>query len=123
MNTKNSKRSNFGGWGLYLIFILSIVVLWWTMGNGNESTDMTKAQFALAVQTGQVEAVQISQNTEVPTGNVTILMVDSTKRTMYVSDVNEIQGIMDACGFTNYYCTNVPQKSWLESFLPYLIIF
>ena len=105
------------------MFILAIVILWWSMSNSSQSTDITKAQFALALQAQQVDAVKISQNAEVPTGNVTILMKDETKRTMYVSDVNEIQVMMDSYGFDNYYCTNVPQKSWLESFLPYLAIF
>ena len=112
-----------GGWSLYLIFILTIVILWWTMGGDNQKTTMTKAEFALMLQGGQITSVQISQNPEVPTGNVTALLLDETKRTMYVSDVNEIQQMMDELKFQNYYCTNVPQKSWLENILPYLIIF
>ena len=123
MNTKQKRNSNMGGWSLYLVFILAIVILWWTMGTGNEKTTMTKAEFELALLAGQVEAVQVSQNTEVPTGSVTVLLKDTNKYNMYVSDVNEIQQMMDEIGFDNYYCTNVPQKSWLESFLPYLIIF
>lgn len=123
MNTKSSKNSNFGGWSLYLIFILAIVILWWSMGNNNQPTSMTKAEFILALQAEQVDAVKIVQNAQVPTGNLTVLMKDETTKTMYVSDVNEMQDIMEANGFGNYYCVNVPQKSWLESFLPYLIIF
>lgn len=123
MNTKSKKSNNFGGWGLYLVFVLAFIVLWWNAGNNTQPTNVTKIEFAAMLQAGQVEAVQISQNAEVPTGNVTVLLKDETKKTMYVSDVNEIQQMMDKYGFGNYYCTNVPQKSWLESFLPYLIIF
>ncbi len=123
MNTKSNKSRNFGGWSLYLIFILAIVILWWSAGNENKPTNMTKAEFVAALQANEVDAVKISQNTEVPTGNLTILMKDEKTRTMYVSDVNEMQELMEAHGFTNFYCINVPQKTWLESFLPYLIIF
>jgi len=123
LNTKSSKSSNFGGWSLYLIFILAIIILWWSAGNDNKPTNMTKAEFVAALQAGQVDAVKISQNAEVPTGNLTILMKDESTRTMYVSDVNEMQKVMEDNGFGNFYCINVPQKSWLESFLPYLIIF
>ena len=112
-----------GGWSLYLVFILAIVILWWSMGNDTQRTTITKAEFATALQTGQVDAVQISQNAEVPTGSVSILLKDESRKNMYVSDVNEIQQLMETHGFQNYYCTNVPQKSWLESFLPYLAIF
>ena len=123
MNTKRRKSSNLGGWGLYLIFILAIVILWWGIGNDSKQTNMTKAEFVVALQAGQVDAVKISQNAEVPTGSLSVLLKDKTKKTMYVSDVNEIQQIMQNNGFGNFYCTNVPQKSWLESFMPYLIIF
>ena len=123
MNTKSNKSNNYGGWSLYLVFILAIIILWWTMGGDNQPTSMTKSEFVLMLQAEQITSVKVSQNAEVPTGNVTAILTDKSQKTMYVSDVNEIQQIMDAVGFKNYYCTNVPQKSWLESFLPYLIIF
>ena len=70
-----------------------------------------------------VDAVKISQNAEVPTGKLTVLMKDGTTRIMYVSDVNEAQQWMDDNGFRNYYCVNVPQKTWLDEILPLLIVF
>ena len=121
MNTKTNNRNYFGG-GLPLLLILGVLVIWWSLGNGNQTTSITKAEFVTALQEGKIDKVQISQNTEVPTGNVTVLYKDKTQKSMYVSDVNEIQEIMETNGFTNYKCTNVPQKSWLESFLPYLLI-
>ncbi len=121
MNTKTNNRNYFGG-GLPLLLILGVLVIWWSLGNDNLATKITKAEFVTALQEGKIEAVQISQNAEVPTGNVTVLYKDETEKYMYVSDVNEIQEIMETNGFTNYQCTNVPQKSWLESFLPYLLI-
>lgn len=121
MNTKTNNRNYFGG-GLPLLLILGVLVIWWSLGNGNQTTSITKAEFVTALQEGKIDKVQISQNAEVPTGNVTVLYKDKTQKSMYVSDVNEIQEIMETNGFTNYKCTNVPQKSWLESFLPYLLI-
>ena len=121
MNTKTNNRNNFGG-GLPLLLILGLLVIWWTLGNDNQAASITKAEFVTSLQEGKIEKVQISQNAEVPTGNVIVLFKDETQKSMYVSDVNEIQEIMEANGFTNYKCTNVPQKSWLESFLPYLLI-
>ena len=78
MNTKR-KNSNLGGWGLYLVFIIAIVVLWWTMGNDSQKTTMTKAEFVLVLEAQQVDAVQISQNTEVPTGRVSVILKDGKK--------------------------------------------
>ena len=111
MNTKTNNRNYFGG-GLPLLLILGVLVIWWSLGNGNQTTSITNAEFVTALQEGKIDKVQISQNTEVPTGNVTVLYKDKTQKSMYVSDVNEIQEIMETNGFTNYKCTNVPQKSW-----------
>ena len=80
MNTKSKKSNNFGGWGLYLVFVLAFIVLWWNAGNNTQQTNITKIEFAAMLQAGQVEAVQISQNAEVPTGNVTVLLKDETKK-------------------------------------------
>ena len=122
MNTK-SKNSGFNGWGLYMILILTFVLVWYSWQGNVQSTNITKAEFVVALQTGKVDAVKVTQNAEVPTGRLTILLDDETTKTMYVSNVNEIQELMDENGFGNYYCENVPQKSWLESLLPYLLIF
>lgn len=123
MNTKSNKNSNFGGWGLYLILILAVIAIWWSSSNGTQSTSITKGEFVTALAQGEVDAVKISQNAEVPTGSLTVLMKDDSTRTMYVSDVNDMQELMEHNGFYNFYCVNVPQKTWLESLLPYLIIF
>ena len=121
MNTKTNNRNYFGS-GLPLLLILGFLVIWWSVGNNNQTASMTKAEFVASLQEGKIESVQISQNTEVPTGNIIAVFKDETQKKMYVSDVNEIQDIMETNGFTNYKCTNVPQKSWLENFLPYLLI-
>jgi len=106
-----------------MILILTFVLVWYSWQGNVQSTNITKAEFVVALQTGKVDAVKVTQNAEVPTGRLTILLDDETTKTMYVSNVNEIQELMDENGFGNYYCENVPQKSWLESLLPYLLIF
>ena len=90
MNTKSFKSNNFGGWSLYLVFILAIIILWWTMGGDNQPTSMTKSEFVLMLQAEQITSVKVSQNAEVPTGNVTAILTDKSQKTMYVSDVNSL---------------------------------
>ena len=123
MNTKSKKNGFNGGWGLYLLFILTIVFVWYNSTNATQSTSINRTEFVSALLQDEVEAVKITQNAEVPTGMLTVIMQDDTTRTMYVSDVNEAQQLMDSCGFNNYYCTNVPQKTWLDEVLPMLIMF
>ena len=123
LNTKSKKNGFNGGWGLYLLFILTIVFVWYNSTNATQSTSINRTEFVSALLQDEVEAVKITQNAEVPTGMLTVIMQDDTTRTMYVSDVNEAQQLMDSCGFNNYYCTNVPQKTWLDEVLPMLIMF
>ena len=122
MNRK-TKKDSYGGWGLYVIFILAFVAIALSMNNAHKPTTITKAEFEVALEKELVKSVRVTQNPEVPTGNLTIIMKDETTNTMYVSDVNEMQDVMEGYGFNNFYCTNVPQKSWVENLLPYLLIF
>ena len=120
---KKTKNNGFGGWGLYVIFILSFIMIAYSMNNSNKPTTITKAEFEQALLGDQVKSVRVAQNAQVPTGSLTILMQDETTYSMYVSDVNEMQDMMEEYNFKNFYCANVPQKSWIETFLPYLLIF
>ena len=122
MNTKK-KNNDFQGWGLLITLVIVVLMLWLPRLNENQATSINKAELTTALLNQEVDAVKISQNAEVPTGRLTVLMKDKTTRTMYVSDVNEAQEWMDACGFNNYYCVNVPQKTWMDEILPLLIVF
>ena len=120
---KKSRRTGNSGWGLYALLILTIVLMWYVSTGASKGTSITKAEFIVALETGRVDAVKIAQNPQVPTGSLTILMEDDSTRTMYVSDVNEMQELMQERGFGNFQCVNVPQETWLEKIFPYLLIF
>ena len=122
MNTKK-KRNDFQGWGLFVTLIMIVMLVWLPSMNEKQTTSINRAELMRAISMDEVEAVKISQNVEVPTGKLTVLMEDDTTRIMYVSDVNEAQQWLDDNGFTNYYCVNVPQKTWLDEILPLLIVF
>lgn len=120
---KKTRKDSFSGFGIYLIFILAFVAIAFSLNNSHRPTTITKAAFEQALEKEQVKSVQVVQNPEVPTGYLNIIMKDETQNTMYVSDVNATQDMMEDYGFVNFYCTNVPQKSWIENILPYLLIF
>ena len=122
MNTKN-KNSLFSGFGMYVLLILAVILIWYVMTGQTKPTNITEAEFEIALQGGSVNAVKITQNKEVPTGSVIIQLTDKTQKIMYVSDVNEIQELMKTYNFTNYYCVDVPEESWLMTLLPYLLMF
>ena len=121
MNTKR-KNHSFQGWGMYVLLILSFVFVWYITTMPNKMTTITEAGFEAALESGNVEAVKITQNKEVPTGSVTIQMKDKSQAKLYVSDVNEIQELMKQHEFTNYALVDVPTESWLLKLLPYIMI-
>ena len=122
MNTK-SKNNGFSGFGMYALLILAVILIWYAVTGQTKPTSITEAEFEVALQTENVSTVKITQNKEVPTGSVTVLLKDETQKVMYVSDVNEIQELMKSYNFGNYYCVDVPEESWLMTLLPYLLIF
>ena len=122
LNTKK-KRNDFQGWGLFVTLVMIVMLVWLPSMNQKQTTSINRVELVQAIAKNEVEAVKISQNAEVPTGKLTILMEDDTTRMMYVSDVNEAQQWLEDNGFTNYYCVNVPQKTWLDEILPLLIVF
>ncbi len=122
MNTR-SKNNGFSGFGMYALLILAVILVWYALSGQTKQTSITEAEFEAALQAENVSAVKITQNKEVPTGSVTVLLKDETQKIMYVSDVNEIQELMKSYNFGNYYCADVPEESWLMQLLPYLLIF
>jgi len=122
LNTKK-KSNDFSGWGLLITLALLVLFVWLPSQNEKQATSINRAELAQALQDKEIDAIKISQNAEVPTGKLTILMKDDSTRVMYVSDVNEAQQWLEEFDFTNYYCSNVPQKTWLDEILPMLVVF
>ena len=118
-----SRNNGFQGFGVYLMLILVVILVWYVSTGTDNQTNITKAEFESALASDDVKSVKIIQNKEVPTGTVIILLEDKTQKQMNVSDINEIQTLMDSYEFDNYYCEDVPQESWLMSLLPYLLMF
>ena len=121
MNTK--KNNSFKGVGIYIFIILAVIVIWLWLGQNTTSNAYTKTDFEKALKKGNVVSVEVVQNREIPTGSLKIKMKDDKNEILYVSDVNEIQALMDEYKFTQYTCDDVPAESWIMTLLPYLLVF
>jgi cell division protease FtsH len=121
LNTK--KNSTFRGFSIYILLILAVILIWYVMGHNSTTNTYTRNQFEKALEEGSVASVTVVQNREIPTGSLQITYTNGQNYTLYVSDVNECQTIMDSYGFTQYSCEDVPAESWVMTLLPYLLIF
>ena len=121
MNTKN--RPRFGGFGVYAMLILLVIILWYTFTNNSTTSDFTQNNLWKAISEEKVVSIRVEQNREVPTGYLNIKLKDGSTERMYTSDVNEIQKELKEKDFTQFVVDDVPSESWIMTLLPYLLIF
>ena len=87
-----------------------------------QKEEYTYQQFEEDLNAKKVKSIEVSQNVEVPTGQVTVSMSDGEKESFYVTDVNEV--IQDAKTYEiTYKVDNVNRTGGiLTGVLPYCIV-
>ena len=82
-------------WTGYLVFCGILVVLFiYLSGNMPTRGAYTWQEFQTAVEQEQIEAVEIEQNREIPTGSVNALLKDGTEVSFYVSNVADVEKLL-----------------------------
>lgn len=121
---KNLKRSLIS----YVVFFALILGVLYLIQSGNQNVDLTytEADFMKDMEKGNVLAVYVQQNAEVPTGTVQLTMKDRSVIRFYVTDVNDFQDIYNQLTEDNdldvgFEMSDVVRPSFLEKMLPYII--
>lgn len=114
------KKRRYSGMIIYIVFVAVVLFILYT-SMGTTTSQYTMTEFKTAVTAGKVSSVDISQNEQVPTGSLSIRFTDGTSETLYVSDINSIQDMLDEADI-NYTVSDVPQDSWIADLLPMLIV-
>lgn len=120
------KKSKGKGLGIYLlVFLIALCVIIWIQ-NSNKFTDVTYTidEFKNDVTNDLIQAVDIFQNGEVPTGVVLITYKETEEqKQFYVSDVNTVQEIVMEYGdgTINMRLDDVVRQNPLLTWLPLLI--
>ncbi len=118
-----NKKSSYRGLGFYIGLILIVVCVWYWLDGSSLTNAYSKSEFEKALKNGKVASVEVVQNREVPTGSLEITLTDSSEETLYTSDVNEMQNLMEQHQFSKYVVKDVPAESWLMNLLPLLLVF
>ena len=108
-----------------MTFALIVVLAFWLMNRMQmHQQELTYTQFEQEVEDKNVTDAVIGQNKAVPTGSVTVtLKNEDNARTVYVSDVKEVQKLLEKYG-VDYKMSNVQQDSVMTTvMLPLLITF
>ena len=122
----NDRRGRgLSGVTLLMFVALLFVALWFTNQIDQRDKQITYQEFESLLESGDVTEVDIIQNRDVPTGRLEITSgteEDGGVKTVYVSDVNEVQDDLDERGVA-YTLEDVPQENWfMTSLLPTLLV-
>ena len=100
---------------LVVIFVSSIV-------NQKIEENYTKGQFINDMETGNVISVEIQLNSETPTGALGIELKSGEDKTLYVTDIKEMEELVRSYGFDPM-VYDVHREGWvLNTLIPMLIV-
>ena len=117
------KKQQYRGFSFYILLILVVVLVWYFLSSGqNRIPTATYEQFKQDLSDNRVVSAEISQNEQVPTGNVSVVLADRSGYRVYVSDVREVETELSDAGIS-YVMNDVPKESWLMTLLPLLLVF
>ena len=117
-SSNNSSRSIL----LYFVIIaIAILVIYSISNRINTAKTYSYSEFIEDLNDGEVMAVEISPNSETPTGVINVTLANGTLNKLYVSDVSVIEQEMKT-KFPKYTEADVSRESWLLSYgIPILI--
>ena len=116
MSTKNR------GLNMYFVLILGLLLLvvWTSMLNVRQS-EYTRGEMIVSLEADEVVTATIRPNRETPTGEVEVVLSDGQRRTLYVTDVTEIEQLLSSYGLDPQ-VEKVKEENWfLTSVFPVLL--
>ncbi|HJB18715.1 MAG TPA: ATP-dependent zinc metalloprotease FtsH [Candidatus Bariatricus faecipullorum] len=106
---------------LVLCIFLAVGVYWAMHQAQQEGMAYTWQDFREDLTEENIEDVEIRQNRVAPTGTLRITLDNDTVEQLHVSDVNEVQDILDEYGL-DYRMSDVPQDTWVTTTLVPLLL-
>lgn len=121
---KNMKRSLIS----YLVFFALILGVLYLIQGGSQNVNLeyTESDFSADMKEGNVRAVYVQQNAEVPTGTVELTMKDGSRVQFYVTDVQDFNDLYNQLVEKHelkvtFEMSDVVRPGLLEKMLPYVI--
>ena len=110
------RQQTYRGTGILMLLLLVAAILLFIPRN--TQNQLTSQQFMQVLEDGGIQNVIIQQNEQTPTGEVSMALSDGKAYVVYVSDVKEAQGLLEAKG-VDYVLRNVPQSNfWISIIVP-----
>ena len=111
------QRPTFRGFGFVLLMIILISMAAMLPRQGFADRISNQEFMTMLTQDkDQIDQVTIRQTSQAPTGGVVLELTDGSQKHLYVSDVNEIQNLLNSREI-DWYMTDVPQENTLLTIL------
>ena len=110
------------GFSLYFVLILGLLLLVvWTSMLDVRQSEYTKGELIESLQADEVVSASIQPNRETPTGEVEIVLSDGQRKTLYVTDVTEMEELLSSYNI-DAKVEKVREENWfLNSVFPVLL--
>ena len=108
-----------------LIMAIVLAVYWFALQSNMGKETITYEEFSQALSQNKIESVIVEQHKAVPTGSLEIRFTDNNIENKYlnVSDVNEVQEVLEAAGVEKVKVLPVQEDSaFLNTWLPLLFM-
>ena len=117
-------NKQFRGIIIYIVIIAAIFAVIYFMTNSRPvNDDYTFSQFQSDLNDEAISSINITQNTEIPTGVVVVTFKDGSKKQLYVENVGTITDLLKSRNVT-YKLADVTRSSYFVStILPMVIMF
>ena len=108
-----------------LIMAIVLAVYWFALQSNMGKETITYEEFSQALSQNKIESVIVEQHKAVPTGSLEIRFTDNNIENKYlnVSDVNEVQEVLEAAGVEKVKVLPVQEDSaFLNTWLPLIFM-
>ncbi len=118
---ENNKSKGIGGYFIVILILLGIAI--WIGTLRTSETGYNWNDFMADYKAGDITAVTIAPNSEVPTGKVYVETKDGYYNELYVSDVTKVEELLHEQDIT-VVMQDMPSENWFMYYvLPIIVIF
>ncbi len=115
----NKKNRGYNAYFIIILLLLAVLVIPSLLDNNQ--VEYTRGELTQDLEKGDVVYAGITPSRETPTGEVDFILADGSSRTLYVTDVSEMESYLIAKGL-NPEVKKVQEESWfLTSVFPILL--
>lgn len=107
-------------WSGFLFLLLALLLVLW-LGKKVSQEPISNQELSQILDSGTIVSAVIRQNQQTPTGSITIQTMEGVEHTAYVSDVKELQAMLETRE-VDFILANVQQENyWLSIILPVVL--